>query len=53
VNDNRKEDARFAVHRLDRAKVAEDQDAGLIQQQMADGWIKFAETILRPLIQVK
>jgi hypothetical protein len=53
MNDKHKEYARYAGHCLNLVTVTEDQDAGSIEQQMADGWIKFAEAILRPLIPVK
>jgi hypothetical protein len=53
MNDKRKEYSRYAVRCQHVVTVTEDQDAGSIQQQMADGWIKFAEAVLRPLVPVK
>jgi hypothetical protein len=53
TEDKHKEYARYAAHCLHMVTVAEDQNARSIQQQMADEWIKLAETILRPLVPVK
>jgi hypothetical protein len=53
VSDKHEEYARYAVHCLNMVTAAEDRDARSIQQEMADEWIKLAETFLRPLTPVK
>jgi hypothetical protein len=53
MNDKHKEYARYAAHCLHMETVAEDQNARSIQREMADEWIKLAETILRPLVPIK
>jgi hypothetical protein len=52
-NDKHKEYARYANHCLEMVSVAGDRDARAIQREVAAEWLRLAETILRPLAQLK
>jgi hypothetical protein len=52
-NDKHKECARDANHCLEMVSVAGDQDARAIEREMTAEWFRLAETILRPLAQLK
>jgi hypothetical protein len=48
-NDKRREYAQYAAHCLDMVTAAKDQDARVIQREMAAEWLKLADAVLHPL----
>ena len=48
-NDKNKEYARYAVHCLQMAAAAKDEETRAIQREMTAEWLNLAEAVLHPL----